>query len=67
MDPHITIIDDGHHSEEHATTALRWVGKKGTTTEPRRLEQKYIVTMFEHGLPKTRYEEWRSIQLHLED
>ena len=50
------------------TTDFRWLGKRGTTTEPRRLQQRIYFEMvnFEFKVVGGG-EEWRDIPLVLED
>jgi hypothetical protein len=47
---------------------IRWLGKNGTTTEPRRLQQKVRMELRDHSDRVLREAwQWRDIPLELED
>lgn len=61
-------VTDSDHEQQQASVELRWLGKKGATTDPRRLQQGWTITRFDSdGRAVSQRIEWRDIPLHFED
>lgn len=67
MTTEIHVTSSGYDKSQ-LSAELRWLGKNGTTSEPRRLQQGWTITRFDaDGCAVSQRIEWRDIPLYLED
>jgi hypothetical protein len=63
----VAKIDDHRFLVASPKPDLRWLGRKGTTTEPRKLQQLFHVIEYNHGKKTHSHFEWRDVPLELDD
>lgn len=63
------LVEDPLTGEEEVwpTASLRWLGSNKTTTEPRRLQQLFMVRRLRKFSVVNAEPEWRDVPFHLED